>query len=305
MSVLRRAKLRTPDGTESIEYPLGVEAENVEVTNGENLSQRLVKIDEDLIQNKEDITIANEIAVINRQNALERRSISIDKKPYYFNTVADMKTYQGLVEGDMAITLGYYEANDGGKAEYYVTENVNNITTNDGFHILLDNGLVANLLIENNTVSILQIGGKRQKNNVHFDNKNTILAYINKNKNSAVKFSLFFPYGIYYTSPVQINSNHFSLIGETTVTGSSIITAIANQEYVIKVGDYSNGCGLNKISNLTISSAVYNDYLAVLSYHEISIACLVLSFTYFLSSEYLEFSNIKGTALKIDSSWEL
>ena len=87
MSVLRRAKLRTPDGTESIEYPLGVEAENVEVANQENLSQRLVRIDEDLIQNKEDIAAVNEIAVINRQNigaaevridALERRDISAE-----------------------------------------------------------------------------------------------------------------------------------------------------------------------------------------------------------------------------------
>ena len=87
MSVLRRAKLRTTDGTESIEYPLGVEAENVEVANQENLSQRLVRIDEDLIQNKEDIAAVNEIAVINRQNigaaevridALERRDISAE-----------------------------------------------------------------------------------------------------------------------------------------------------------------------------------------------------------------------------------
>ena len=87
MSVLRRAKLRTLDGTESIEYPLGVEAENVEVANQENLSQRLVRIDEDLIQNKEDIAAVNEIAVINRQNigaaevridALERRDISAE-----------------------------------------------------------------------------------------------------------------------------------------------------------------------------------------------------------------------------------
>ena len=129
MSVLRRAKLRTPDGTESIEYPLGVEAENVEVANQENLSQRLVRIDEDLEENKEDIAAVNELAGRNRQNiganeiridVLERRSASIEQKPYYFDTVADMKTYQGLKVGDMAITLGYYEANDGGNATYII-----------------------------------------------------------------------------------------------------------------------------------------------------------------------------------------
>lgn len=89
MSVLRRAKLRTPDGTESIEYPLGVEAKNVEVTNGENLSQRLVRIDEDLEKNEEDIAAVSELASTNKQNigvneiridALERRSASAEAK---------------------------------------------------------------------------------------------------------------------------------------------------------------------------------------------------------------------------------
>lgn len=84
MSILRRVKLRTPDGTESIEYPLGVDAENVEVTNGENLSQRLARIDEDLEKNEEDIAAVNEIAGTNKQNigaaevridALERKNI--------------------------------------------------------------------------------------------------------------------------------------------------------------------------------------------------------------------------------------
>ena len=145
MSVLRRAKLRTPDGTESIEYPLGVDAENVEVANQENLSQRLVRIDEDLEKNEEDIAAVNEIAGTNRQNiganeiridALERRSMSVDKKPYYFDTVADMKAYQGLKAGDMVITLGYYNANDGGGAEYRIVETSSDLT------VALDNRFI-------------------------------------------------------------------------------------------------------------------------------------------------------------------
>lgn len=154
MSVLRRAKLRTPDGIESIEYPLGVEAENVEVANGENLSQRLARIDEDLEKNEEDIAAVSELAGINKQNiganeiridALERRSASVDKKPYYFNTVADMKAYQGLKEGDMAITLGYYEANDGGGAEYNIVKG--NYEVDDGSYHQLENTLFAELVL--------------------------------------------------------------------------------------------------------------------------------------------------------------
>ena len=148
MSVLKRAKLRTPDGTESIEYPLGVEAKNVEVANQENLSQRLERIDEDLEKNEEDIAAVSELAGTNKQNiganeiridALERRSASVDKKPYYFNTVADMKAYQELKVGDMAITLGYYTANDGGGAEYRIING--NYTDDGGSYHKLDNDL--------------------------------------------------------------------------------------------------------------------------------------------------------------------
>ena len=154
MSVLRRAKLRTPDGTESIEYPLGVEAENVEVANGENLSQRLARIDEDLEKNEEDIAAVNELAGRNKQNiganeiridALERRNASVDKKPYYFDTIADMKAYQELKAGDMAITLGYYTANDGGAKLYKIVDD-NSLVDDGGSVIDLENGLKAELI---------------------------------------------------------------------------------------------------------------------------------------------------------------
>lgn len=178
MSILRRIKLRTPDGIESIEYPLGVEAKNVEVANQENLSQRLVRIDEDLEENEEDIAAVSELAGTNKQNigaaeiridALERRSASVDKKPYYFDTVADMKAYQKLIEGDMAITLGYYNVNDGGGAEYKITNtaSLNNIQEE------LDSGLYATLIIENNIIKAEQIGIKG--NVVDNSNCNTLM----------------------------------------------------------------------------------------------------------------------------------
>lgn len=82
MSVLRRAKLRTPDGTESIEYPLGVEAENVEVTNQENLSQRLVRIDEDLEKNeaKADQAILDSATAQNTANTANTNASNANTK---------------------------------------------------------------------------------------------------------------------------------------------------------------------------------------------------------------------------------
>ena len=219
-----------------------------------------------------------------------------------FDTVADMKESEVLQNGSVAKTLGFYSKNDGGGAIYNIIED-NELNYDNHFVHLLDNGLKAKIIIENDNISILQIGGKRF--DTTFDNKNTILSYIEYNENSSIKFDLFFPFGVYYTSPVAINSNSFGLIGESSVYGKSIITAIADQEYVIKIGDYSAGCGYYKITGLTISTAVYSTHLSVQSYHEVSIACLVLSYTYFISSDYLQFANIKGVALKIDSSWEM
>lgn len=58
---------------------------------------------------------------IDTSQAIQNSKIS--KKIYYFNTVADMKAYN-LVSGDMAITSGYYEVNDGGGAEYKITDTI-------------------------------------------------------------------------------------------------------------------------------------------------------------------------------------
>ena len=207
MSVLRRVKLRTPDGIESIEYPLGVDAENVEVANGENLSQRLVRIDEDLEKNEEDIAAVSELAGRNKQNiganevridALERRSVSIEQKPYYFNTVADMKAYQELVEGDMVITLGYHEVNDGGQGLYEIV-NDNTLISDDGSIHNLSNGLKAKLIVDNE-INVKQFG-------VYGDGEHDDTRQL---QNIIDNFDIiFFPNGNYLiSSPIILSDNN-------------------------------------------------------------------------------------------------
>lgn len=210
MSVLRRVKLRTPDGIESIEYPLGVEARNVEVANQENLSQRLVRIDEDLEKNEEDIAAIGELAGTNKQNiganeiridALERRSASIEQKPYYFDTVADMKAYQGLKVGDMVITLGYYEANDGGDGEYIIVDDETLVEDGSSIHIL-NNGLRAKLIIID-FVNAKQFGA--YGDNTH-DDSDVLQKGIEFCESSNFK-TLFIPKGTYYISkPIKTHS---------------------------------------------------------------------------------------------------
>lgn len=70
------------------------------------------------------------------------------KKPYYFDTIAEMKLYE-LKAGEYAITKGYYSANDGGAGEYAIVDD-DTLTDDGGSIIELFNGLKALLIIKEN-----------------------------------------------------------------------------------------------------------------------------------------------------------
>ena len=82
--IVKKMKIMQPGGTLSDYVPIGAEAENINV-DGESVKTKL------------------------------------GKKPYYYDTVADMKADTKLKAGDMAVTLGYYSVNDGGGATYKIT----------------------------------------------------------------------------------------------------------------------------------------------------------------------------------------
>lgn len=108
--LIKKIKIKKEDGTYTDYIPIGAEAKNVDV-DGESVEYKL------------------------------------NKKPYYYNSVADMKADVKLKVGDMAVTLGYYEPNDGGSAEYRI---VNGTHVEDGgsYHHI-NNSLWAELIIKN------------------------------------------------------------------------------------------------------------------------------------------------------------
>ena len=73
-----------------------------------------------------------------------------------FTNVEEMKNSDNLVIGSSARTMGYYTLNDGGGSLYRIIEN--NGLANDSSYILLNNGLVAELIIEDVTISPEQFG---------------------------------------------------------------------------------------------------------------------------------------------------
>ena len=120
MDRIKKLKIKKQDGTFSDYIPIGADAENIDTTDGESVE------------------------------------IKLNKKPYYYDTVADMKADTKLKAGDMAVTKGYYSANDGGAGEYEIV-NDGTLTDNGGSVHTLNNNLKA-VLICDNGITLKQFG---------------------------------------------------------------------------------------------------------------------------------------------------
>ena len=75
------------------------------------------------------------------------------KAVFVFDTVADLKEAENLIDGSYAETLGYYSINDGGSGLYKITT----AGTANGYNIIeLDSGLIATLIADE--VNLPQFG---------------------------------------------------------------------------------------------------------------------------------------------------
>lgn len=97
-----------------------------------------------------------------------------------FTNVEEMKNSDNLIVGSSARTMGYYTLNDGGGSLYRIIEN-NNLA-NDSSYILLNNGLVAELIIEDVTISPEQFGCYGNGVNDDTDNLQKCIDYAIANK---------------------------------------------------------------------------------------------------------------------------
>lgn len=76
---------------------------------------------------------------------------------FAFDNVDKMKQATNLIDGSYARTLGYYNANDGGEGIYKIV-NDNTLIDDGGSVHVLENGLKAVLIIDNNGISPAQFG---------------------------------------------------------------------------------------------------------------------------------------------------
>lgn len=274
-NLIKKVKIMQQDGTFTDYIPLGADAENINV-DGESVE------------------------------------IKLGKKPYYYNTVADMKADTKLKVGDMAVTLGYYSINDGGGARYKIsTNNVNDIDNMRYF--LLNNNLLATYIIFDKNIPAESVGFKKNDNT--FDNS-VILEnfYLNNNFSDCI---INFGIGTYYFDETFINQNHIRIRGvftSFTTTSSATIfkTFRAGQRFLLKIGgkaDFSDpssydeygmkGCLIDKI---LFTDSTYHLAIPVEDEEKYGLLCL----EYNTGCKYnIGFRNTYSRCIYIKNCWEL
>lgn len=127
----------------------------------------------------------------------------LNKKAYYFDNVASMKNATNLKDGDYVITLGYYEANDGGAGEYEIVNDATLVDDGGSVHNLT-NGLKAKLIIKN-SVNVRQFGAKgdyQTDDTVAFQNA------LNISKDVFVPEGIFMIRSIYLSNKQNLHGNY-------------------------------------------------------------------------------------------------
>ena len=234
----------------------------------------------------------------------------ITKKPYYFNNVAEMKAYN-LKNGDYVITKGYYSANDGGHGEYIISNDV--LTDNGGTIHELSNGLIAKLIIKDNTINIKQLGAKETDVTlVKHDIGEYIETYIDL-LDSYNNLKLYIPSGAYYCSQLDISREKgFYIYGDEgfiidNIAGTVISSYEDNQDYIFNIGSNSNYTYNWVLKNICFTSCDYKyDNGLKLDKNNVKSISYAINLLYAVTglTDNLFFSVINGGAIQISSSWE-
>ena len=229
-----------------------------------------------------------------------------------YNTTVEMLEDTNLKNSMKVKTLGYYEINDGGGAEYYISD----LENNEYYQESLQNNLFANLLISNNEINFKQIGGRPQKlDGTKYDNKIYLERFVSKFSNLKYKPILYIPRGIYYFSETNINIQYsITLKGDLNLLenyGSVITSYNENQDYVWKVGNTTDfrTVNFNILGGLTFSSANFTfneDYNDLhIDYIKKCNSTLIFNQVTFGVFENLVFYYNDGTAFSLKSCYEL
>lgn len=245
-----------------------------------------------------------EVKTINGYNIKDEKAIRT------YDTVALMQADSKLSEGQHVKTRGYYQINDGGGCEYYITTQ-----SDTDIQEILSNGLYATLIIENNTINIKQLGAKSQdKENNKYDIKSYVDKYLNLIENG-IQCKLYIPSGVYYASPINLSGdNRVYIYGDETFSlwrNGTIITSLNdNQNYILNIGNESEDTRYFVLKNLVFSSYdyAYSDNLK--TFYQTNRKTITDSVLKFLQSSFgivdnLFFAGVGGRCIYLTTSWEI
>jgi hypothetical protein len=161
--------------------------------------------------------------------------------PVLFNNVADMLESTILEKGVLCKTLGYYDINDGGGAEYYITDET---PLSSDYYIEVNETLNAIMIIKNDTVNSKQFGC--YIDNTHDDTSALQDFFDFLNANNKVGYLM---EGVYkVTDEIEINCDYTQLvpIGNVKINDYGTQT---NTLKIISTDTTSNKNSKNFISN--------------------------------------------------------
>lgn len=111
-----------------------------------------------------------------------------------YETLQVLKEDLNLKIGDKCHSLGYYSIGDGGNSLYKIRDKSDSDVDDGGSVIFLNNGLVASLIVENNTINVKQFGAKGDGST---DDTVAIQSAIDASKDW---YTIYVPAGIYIIS---------------------------------------------------------------------------------------------------------
>ena len=172
-----------------------------------------------------------------------------------FENIEDMKSATNLVNGTNVKTLGFYNMNDGGNAEYKVRNITNDDVVDDVTIIALENNLVAELVI-NDIVNIKKFGVKNDNTDTTIKLQKAIDYAVTKN----IK-KIYIPSGDYLISSLKLANNvnsidSFELYGDGMY--NTTLKSINNNNTITGLIDFSN-CMRCSIHDITLQGNKSNN----------------------------------------------
>lgn len=185
------------------------------------------------------------------ENGIVELNEQLDNKTSFCNTITDLKN-SNFKNGDIVKTLGYYNINDGGDGYYIVRIKKESDIEDNGLIHFLNNNLVAELIIIDKEINILQFGAK--------NDKSKDIGLLLNNLLSKYK-SVYIPNGNYLveTTIKPFGENILKIDGALYYTGNeSCILIETNYNKITTFDIFAEGNAIKLKNSTSESKCAYN-----------------------------------------------